>query len=248
MDMKNSARDEHVRKKVMAKVLEDTNQGTSTQGDSCDFPFHGNIGAPLMATLNILGLNVGLPVWLCTTLKLPDALDASQISTLCQGHRTNVDSSPSTSTKSTSPPIGDMSPTYASHAGGKKLSAASHDGSMSPVTSSHTSISSPTSVSHFGDRSTTPVSHAEDQHPTSASHAGGRNLVNDSHTGIESPTSTSYVGVLSLTFASHSGDVQPTSTNHVEGNPPANASHVRGIGTGENPRHIGCNPKFPCKL
>jgi hypothetical protein len=43
----------------MAKVLEDTNQGTPSQGDSYAFPFFGNVGAPLMATLNILGLNVG---------------------------------------------------------------------------------------------------------------------------------------------------------------------------------------------
>jgi hypothetical protein len=60
LDINNHARDEPMHKKVMAKVLEDTNQGTHAQGDSCAFPFFGNIGAPLMATLNIPKLNVGL--------------------------------------------------------------------------------------------------------------------------------------------------------------------------------------------
>jgi hypothetical protein len=44
----------------MAKVLEDKNQGTPTQGDSYFFPFCRNIGSPLMDTLNIPGFNVGL--------------------------------------------------------------------------------------------------------------------------------------------------------------------------------------------
>jgi hypothetical protein len=104
MDMNNPARDEPMHKNDMAKVLEDTNQGTPTQGDSCAFPFFGNVGAPLMATLNILGLNVGLSVWLWTTPNVLNSLDASQISTLCQGHRMDFDPSPSASAKFTSPP------------------------------------------------------------------------------------------------------------------------------------------------
>ena len=58
MDMKNLVRDDHVHKKVMAKVLENTIQGTPAQGYSCAFPFFGNIGAPLIATLNV-GLRFG---------------------------------------------------------------------------------------------------------------------------------------------------------------------------------------------
>ena len=61
----------------MEKVTEDTNQGTPSQGDSCAFPFFRNVGVPLMATLYILGLNVGLPVWLCTIPNVPNALDTS---------------------------------------------------------------------------------------------------------------------------------------------------------------------------
>jgi hypothetical protein len=76
LDMNNIARDELVYKKFMAKFLEDTNQGTPAQGDSYAFPFFGNVGAPLMATLNIIGLNVGLPIWLWTTLNVLNSLDS----------------------------------------------------------------------------------------------------------------------------------------------------------------------------
>jgi hypothetical protein len=84
----------------MEKVTDDTNQGTPSQGDSFAFPFFGNIGVPLMATLYTPGLNVGLPVWLGTIPNVQNSLDTSQLSTLCHGH--HVDS-PS-STKYSHPP------------------------------------------------------------------------------------------------------------------------------------------------
>jgi hypothetical protein len=43
-----------------------------------------------MATLNILGLNVGLLVWLRTTLNVLNDLDAYMIITLCHGHHMDV--------------------------------------------------------------------------------------------------------------------------------------------------------------
>jgi hypothetical protein len=100
MDLNDPPREEPMHKIFMAKVIVNTNQGTPSQGDSCAFPFFGNIGVPLMATLNILGLNVGLPVWLGTIQNIPNALDASQISTLCHGNHVDVPSS----TNSFSPP------------------------------------------------------------------------------------------------------------------------------------------------
>ena len=61
----------------MANIPMETNQGTLAKGDPCAFPFFGNVGTPLMATLNIPGLNVGLPVWLWSTSNIPNALEAS---------------------------------------------------------------------------------------------------------------------------------------------------------------------------
>jgi hypothetical protein len=88
-------------KNIMAKFLEGTNQETPAQGDSCAFPFFGNVGSPLMATLNILGLIVGLSIWFWTTLNVMNGLDASHISTLCHGHQLDVDPLPFVSMKST---------------------------------------------------------------------------------------------------------------------------------------------------
>jgi hypothetical protein len=76
-DLNNPARGENVHTILMDKVPDDTNQGTPSQGDSCAFPFFRNIGVPLMATLYILGLNVGLLVWLGTIPNVPNALDTS---------------------------------------------------------------------------------------------------------------------------------------------------------------------------
>jgi hypothetical protein len=76
-DLNDLVRGEPVHKIFMEKVTDDTNQGTPLQGDSCAFPSFINFGVPLMATLYIPGLNVGLPVWLGTIPNVPDDLDAS---------------------------------------------------------------------------------------------------------------------------------------------------------------------------
>jgi hypothetical protein len=99
-DLNDPAKGEPVQKISMAKVLNDTNQGTPSQGDSYAFPFFGNVGVPLMATLYIPGLNVGLLVWLGTIPNVPSALDASQLSTLSHGNPVDV----SSSAKSSPPP------------------------------------------------------------------------------------------------------------------------------------------------
>jgi hypothetical protein len=84
----------------MAKFPNDTNQGTPSQGDSCAFPFFRNVGVPLIATLYIPRLNVGLPVWLGTIPNVLNSLDASQLSTLCHGNHVDFPSS----TNSSPPP------------------------------------------------------------------------------------------------------------------------------------------------
>jgi hypothetical protein len=71
-DLNDPAREEPVHKIFMEKFTDDTNQGTPSQGDSCAFPLFGTTSVPLMATLYIPGLNVGLPIWLGT---IPNDLD-----------------------------------------------------------------------------------------------------------------------------------------------------------------------------
>jgi hypothetical protein len=93
-DLNDLARKELVHNIFMDNVPNDTNQG-----DSCAFPFFGNVGVPLMATLYIIGLNVGLSVWLGTIPNVLNSLDASQLRTLCHGNSVDVPSS----TKSSHP-------------------------------------------------------------------------------------------------------------------------------------------------
>jgi hypothetical protein len=103
-NMNNPTRDEQSHKNVMDKYIEDTNQGIPSQGDSCVFPFFGNVGSPLLDTLNIHRLNVVLLVWLWTTLNVLNILAASQIRTFFHGHRIDVDALFYSSTKCTCTP------------------------------------------------------------------------------------------------------------------------------------------------
>jgi hypothetical protein len=233
-DLNDPARGEPLHKIFMAKVPDDTNQGTPSQGDSCAFPFFGNVGVPLMATLYIPGLNVGLPVWLGTIPNVPNALDASQLSTLCHGHPVDV----SSSAKSSPPP---------SPASGEST-VTSNRKSKRNRKRKNRKKKSPTSASHVGDRSTTSASHVEDQHPASASYAGGTHPPSASHAGGKSPVTASHTGNRSVASASHVIDPSLTSASHVGDVQPTTASHAGGINSVEKPRRIGRKPKFPCKL
>jgi hypothetical protein len=222
-NLNNPARGEPMHRIFMANFPDHTNQGTPSQGDSCAFPFFINIGVPLMATLYIPGLNVGLPVWLGTIPNVPNALDASQLSTLCPGHPVDV----SSSANSSPPP----SPTF-----GESI-VTSNQKSKRNRKRKNSKNKSPTSTSHVGDRSTTSISHVEDQHPASASYVGGTHTPSASHAGGKSPFTASHTGNRFVASASHVGDVKPTTV-----------SHVGGINSIEKPRQIGRKPKFPCKL
>jgi hypothetical protein len=213
MDLNDPARGEPVRKIFMVKVPNNTKQGTPSQGDSCAFPFFGNVVVPLMATLYIPGLNVGLPVWLGTIPNVLNSLDAYQLNTLCHGHNVDV---PSSATSSPPPPVFGES-TITSNRKSKRNRKKKNKKKISP-----------TSASHVGDGSSTSASHVEDQHPAFISHAGGTNLVPARHTGVQSPTSTSHVGDRSSTSASHVENQHPASASHVGGKHPASASHVGG--------------------
>ena len=72
-------------------------------GTPCFIPFTGNVGVPLMATLNLPEFTLVLPVWLFSTPTIPNAPDSSQVSSLYQGNQniaspSLVDASPYPST------------------------------------------------------------------------------------------------------------------------------------------------------
>ena len=58
----------------MATNLESINQGIPLDGNPSPFPPFGNIGAPYMATLSLLGLTIGFPVWLFSTSLVQNAV------------------------------------------------------------------------------------------------------------------------------------------------------------------------------
>ena len=78
----------------MAKTPLNTNQEIPMLGTPCTIPLTGNVGVLLMATLNLPGFTLGLPVWLFSTPTIPNAPNASQVSSLYQGHQKNTSPSP----------------------------------------------------------------------------------------------------------------------------------------------------------
>jgi hypothetical protein len=52
---------------LMETILEVTNQGTPFQREPYVFPYFGNIGPTYIATLNLPGFTLGLPIWLIFT-------------------------------------------------------------------------------------------------------------------------------------------------------------------------------------
>jgi len=89
------AREEFANKLYMANIPVETNQGTLPKGDPCAFLFFINVYTPLIATLNIPGLNVGLPIWLWSTLNIQDVLEDSHMNALFQGNQMGVNCSSS---------------------------------------------------------------------------------------------------------------------------------------------------------
>ena len=55
----------------MATPSGTTNQEVPSQGEPFVFSSFGNVGPPLMATLSLPGLTIGLPVWLFSSSVIP---------------------------------------------------------------------------------------------------------------------------------------------------------------------------------
>jgi hypothetical protein len=107
----------------MASVPEMTNEGTSSTGEPFVFPSYENIGPPHIATLSLPGLTIGLPVWLFSTQVIPNAVNASVVSTSPQEHQPHVDPSLSFPIRSSSPSSLAMSPSISSSSSGESFEA-----------------------------------------------------------------------------------------------------------------------------
>jgi hypothetical protein len=195
LDVKNPTRDEIAHNNVMEKFLEETNHGTPSQGDSYAFPFFGNIGVHLMATLKIPGLNVGLPIWLWTTLNVPNSLYDSYISTLFHKNRIDVDYLPYSFTKYNPPPFASSGEIlYTNNHKSKRNTKMNIKKKKSLIYASHGRGKIPVTAIHIDIRSSTSASHVGDQQLASTIHAGSASPVTTSHTSIKLPASMSHVG------------------------------------------------------
>ena len=78
----------------MSNTPLNTNQEIPMLGTPCTIPLTRNVGVPLMATRNLLGFTLGLPVWLFSTPTILNDPDASQVSSLYQQHQKTISLSP----------------------------------------------------------------------------------------------------------------------------------------------------------
>jgi hypothetical protein len=87
----------------MMSVPKMTNEATPALGEPLVFPSYGNVGPPYITTLSLPGLAIGLPIWLFSTLVIPNAASASVVSTSLQENQPHVDPSPSSPVRYSSP-------------------------------------------------------------------------------------------------------------------------------------------------
>ena len=74
-----------------------TSQENPFQGMSFVSPPYGDVGTPFMATLNLHGLTIGLPVWLLSNPVIPNAPFVSNPGPLSYEDQPHVNPSPSSS-------------------------------------------------------------------------------------------------------------------------------------------------------
>jgi hypothetical protein len=149
----------------MASVPGMTNEGTSTPGEPFVFPSYGNIGPPHIATLSLLGLTIGLPVWLFSTQVIPNAFIASIKSTSPQEHQIHVDPSPSSPVRSYSPSSLAMLPSVSSSSSSESSEASN------PVTNKKKKRKIKKKKDKQGSKTPTTVKHVGKQ-PVIVSRAG----------------------------------------------------------------------------
>jgi hypothetical protein len=149
----------------MASVLGMTNEGTPFPEESFVFPSYGNIGPPHIATLSLLGLTIGVPIWLFSTQVIPNVVSSSVTSTSPQEHQTHVDPSPSSPIRSSSPSSLARSPSISSSSSSESFEASN------PVNKKNNKIKIKKKKDKQGSKPPTTVKYVGKQ-PVTVNHVG----------------------------------------------------------------------------
>ena len=207
----------------MAQIPESSNQEIPFHMDPCNCPCFGNVGPPMMATLSLPGLTIGLPVWLFSIPNVPNAPNTSPIRSTCPRHHT------------------DTHPLHSTHA--KSFSPSSSLSGESSITSNQES----NKKKKKANRKKTP--NQDNKPPASGHHAGGHPLASGHHAGGQPLAPDHHADGKSLTPGHHVEDNPLASLSQAGGQrstivgPSDNNHHVV-----EKPTRIGRKPKYPCRL
>ena len=172
----------------MANTPLNTNQEISMLGTPCTIPLRGNVGVPLMATLNLPGFTLGLLVRFFSNPTVLNCPDASQVRSLYQGNQNTT--SPSHVVDSPTPSTSCGESTDTSNRQSKRSKrrrnrkkAHKKEGTHStyasqvephhPASAVHVGDTYPTSTGHVGSKHSTSASQVDLHHPASINHAGG---------------------------------------------------------------------------
>ena len=205
----------------MAEIPESSNQEVPSHVDPCSFPCFGNVGPPMMATLSLPGLTIGLPVWLFSIPSVPNVPTASSVSSPCRRHHDNTDpllSRPVESFPPSSSSSGESMVTSNQKSKEKKKKK-----SKKPKQQ----INPPVSGHHTGGQPLAPGHHADGKYLASGHRAEDKSLTSGHH--VEDNPLTS----LGQARGQGSTIVGPSDNNHHGG---------------KEPTRIGRKPKFPCRL
>ena len=152
-------------------------------GNPCTIPLTGNVGVPLMVTLNLPGFTLGIPVWLFSTPTILNAHGASQVRSLYQGHQNTASPSPVVDYPSTS--CGESTDTSnrqskrskrrrnrkkAYKQRGTRSTSASQVEPHHLASAVHAGGTYPTSIGHVGSKHSTSAIQVDIQHPASEVH------------------------------------------------------------------------------
>ena len=179
-------------------------------GTPYTIPLTGNVGVPLMATLNLPRFTLVLPVRLLSTLNILNALDASQVRSLYQGHQNTSSPSPVVDSPTPSTSCGEIIDT--SNRQSKRSKRRRNQKKEHKQGGTHSTFAVQVEPHHLAS-----VVHAGGTHPTSVGHVGSKQSNSASQVDLHHPDSVDHDGGILPTFPGHVRSIHSASVVHAKG-------------------------------